>query len=242
MTQLLADGQHTAVVAVQNNQGQWSAPAETTFSTVNVPGASILLELAAGVDAALAWSYGENTGDYAIYRDGVQIGHASQTNFIDRLCIGAHAWFVIEKLPGGYYTKSNVVEAEISVDCPMIALLSGGTWLPLRCSEDRMRTENATEGRTVSIRHFAGLPYPVAEVSPYKTLKASFTVAWTHEARAQAEAFEAMTGLPVIYKTPTGELIVGVLSAVQRKTGKFIRAFSAAVQRIHWGDFVDADA
>lgn len=237
----LADGAHTAAVEVQNEYGQWSQPAQTDFIVTNVPGEPVTLTGLFDRDAELSWSTTDATSDFLIYRDGVQIGHTSGRSFIDRVVLGFHSWRVINRLPYGYYTASNVVSGTLMTGRLAIAPLSGGAWLDLTKSENSARSVVWNESQQVVLRQFAGQIYPDAEAAPYKTMSAGFDVAWTHAEAEQAAIFAALIGQPVIFKTPCEGAMVGILTAWQRNNMYFYRSYSATVQRIHWRDYVDAD-
>lgn len=237
----LADGEHTVTVEVQGQYGLWSEPGSYTFTVENQPGDQLSLQGAFGIDAALIWYPPSPINDYLIYRDGVQIGHTTARAFADRIVQGEHEWFVINRLPGGYYSRSNTVQGELSTDQIALALLSGGDWIQLEKTASPTRMESYTVSQTVELFHLAGQEYPEAEASPYKTMQGSFAVAWNLAERAQAADFEALIGKPIIYKAPAGETLVGVLQAWSKQTVHFYRAYSATVQRIHWRDYVEAD-
>ena len=237
----LADGEHTVTVEVQGQYGLWSEPGSYTFTVANQPGDQIYLQGDFGIDAALRWDPPSQTNDYLIYRDGVQIGHTTARTFTDRVVQGEHEWVVINRLPGGYYSRSNTVQGELSTDQLALALLSGGDWLQLEKTATPSRMEDYAATQTVEIIHLAGQEYPEAETAPYKTMQASFAVAWNLSERAQTAAFEALIGKPIIYKAPSGETLVGVLQAWSKQVVHFYRAYTATVQWIHWRDYVEDD-
>lgn len=243
----LSDGTHTVAVSVQNEYSLWSLidpenDAGTISVTVtNVPGEPVTLTGLFDRDAELSWSTTDATSDFLIYRDGVQIGHASGRSFTDRVVLGYHSWRVINRLPGGYYTASNVVSGTLMTGRLAIAPLSGGAWLELAKSENSARSVVWNELQLVALRQFAGQIYPQAEAAPYKTMSAGFDVAWTHAEAEQAAIFASLIGQSVIFKTPCEGAMVGILTAWQRNNMHFYRSYSATVQRIHWRDYVDAD-
>ena len=155
--------------------------------------------------------------------------------------LGYHSWRVINRLPGGYYTASNTVSGTLCTEGLALALLSGGPWLELTLSEQATRSTTSAVARTVTLRQFAGREWPDAEAAPYKTMAVSFDVAFLPAQAAEAAQFEALIGEAVIFKTPAGEAMVGVLSAFQRVQTCMARSYTATVQRIHWKEFVDAD-
>ena len=241
MRDYLQDGAHTASVSIQGAYGLWSTPATAQFTVENSPGSPVVLTGKLRMDAALTWTSSNTTRNFLIYRDGVQIGHSSERSFTDRTVLGTHEWRVIQKLASGNYTESNAVRGTLCTCAPAIAPLSGGAWLELTRSANENRVETYTKNQTVSLRQFAGQTYPQAETSPYRSMQASFDVAWAWEEREAAEAFEALIGTTVIFKAPGGEAIVGMLSAWSRESSLFYRAYSATVQRVHWRDWVDED-
>ena len=236
----LEDGRHTARVYIQGAYALWSQPGEIVFEVSNIPGRPVILSGSFDRDAALRWRSEDATADFLIYRDGVQIGHASGYSFTDRTVLDYHSWKVINRLPGGYYTASNTVSGTLCTEGLALALLSGGPWIDLTLSENPIRTTTAAAGRSVILRQFAGREYPDAEAAPYKTLQISFDVSWTPAQAAQARAFEALIGEAVIFKEPGEEAFVGVLSAFQRSHSFPARSYTATVQRIHWREYVDA--
>lgn len=241
MKDYLQDGTHTASVMVQGAYGLWSPAGSVVFDVLNQPGENIALTGKFKRDAALSWTTIGDVQDFIIYRDGVQIGHSSGLSFVDRVVLGAHEWRVVNRLPGGYYSTSNTVRGTLYACALMLAPLSGGEWLELKKSTDEYRAEKYTQNQTVSLRQFAGQIYPQVEVSPYRSMRADFNVAWNWNERDAAEAFEALIGKTVIFKAPDGECIVGMLSAWNRESARFYRTYTAAVQRVHWRDFIEDD-
>lgn len=237
----LNDGRHQIKVSVQGAYGLWSDPGEIVLDILNVPGDPVNLSGSFERDAALSWETNSQAADFLIYRDGMSIGHTSGMAFMDRTVLGGHSWQVINRLPSGNYTASNIVQGMLSTEELAIALLSGGGWLELTKSRNPTRQETYSLSQNVSLTHFAGQEYPEAEASPYKTLQGNFDVSWNRDEPEQAAAFEAMIGKPIIYKAPSGETLVGILAAIQKNPINFFKAYAATIQRIHWRDYVDAD-
>lgn len=235
----LSNGGHTAEVEIQGVYGLWSAPGTVSFSVANVPGAAITLRGTFYRDAELSWSTEDQTADFFIYRDGVRIGHTGQLSFADRTVLGDHSWQVINRLPGGYYTASNAVQGELRSCCTAIAPLSGGAWLELRKSANESSEQSFAASRQISLRHFEGAAYPVAEISPFLDLSGSYDVAFLYGEESAAAQFEAMLGQAVILKSRGGECLVGILSGFAKSNPRFYRSYSFSVQRIHWRDYVD---
>ena len=69
----------------------------------------------------------------------------------------------------------------------------------------------------------------------------SFDVSWRKDEEEQALLFESMIGKPIIYKAPSGESMVGIMTAISKNGVSFFRTYAATVQRKNWRDFVDED-
>ena len=234
----LSDGGHTAEVEIQGVYGLWSAPGTVSFSVANVAGAAITLRGTFYRDAELNWSTEDQTADFFIYRDGVRIVHTGQLSFADRTVLGDHSWQVINRLPGGYYTASNTVQGELRSCCTAIAPLAGGAWLELRKSASESSEQSFAASRQISLRHFEGAAYPVAEISPFLDLSGSYDVAFLYGEESAAAQFEAMLGQAVILKSRGGECLVGILSGFAKSNPRFYRSYSLSVPRSHWRDYV----
>jgi len=180
------------------------------------------------------------TGHFLIYRDGVLIGKTRRNYFTDRKALGAHEYYVLQVLPGGYYTKSNVVTLTGFVDCPAIAPLSGGEFLLLELSEDANRTQTITKTGEVSYIQYSGAKYPEAEIGEAESLTATGDVSFTAAQEADARRFEAMLKRAVIYKTPGGEVVVGILQGFTRRDPRFFKSYSFSVTQMERRDFVNA--
>lgn len=180
------------------------------------------------------------TGHFLIYRDGSLIGTTRRNYFTDRTALGSHEYYVLQVLPGGYYTKSNVVTLTGYVDCPAIALLSGGEFLMLELSEDANRTQTITKTGEVAYVQYSGAKYPEAEIGEAESLTATGDVSFTAAQEAEARRFESMLKKAVIYKTPGGEVVVGILQGFTRRDPRFFKSYSFSVTQMERRDFVNA--
>lgn len=235
----LRDGEHTITVEVQGVYGLWSQPGSATFTVRNQAGTPITLEGEFDRDAALSWTAGDAAANYYIYRDDVQIGHTSGLSFNDRLALGPHTYRAINRLPDGNYSISNTVEGTMLSCTPAIAPLRGGAWIELRLSENSDREESFTWSQGVSLRHFAGATYPVAELSPYADESGAYDAAFTD--LPSARAFESLRGQPVILKSRGGNVMIGILATLSKRMLEFYIAYVFTLQRMHWRDWIDAD-
>lgn len=236
----LPDGEHAITVEVQGVYGLWSQPGSASFTVQNQPGDAVTLSGEFERDADLVWVTASRTADFLIYRDGVQIGHTSAPTFTDRFTLGEHGYQVINRLPGGYYTPSNVVTGTMISCVAAIAPLAGGDWIELTLSENSNREEAFVWTQAVSMRHFAGAEYPVAEQSPFADQSGSYDAAFTD--LPSAKAFEALRGQAVVLKSRGGNVMIGILSSLSKRLTEFYIPYTFTLQRMHWRDWIDADA
>lgn len=181
-------------------------------------------------------------GYFLIYRDGEIIGKTYEPVFIDRTSLGTHVYTAVQTLPDGYYAKNASVRpstATASVECPIIGPFDGGEFIPLRLSENSRRALNFSHHRQVAYTQYAGAAFPSAEIGEGETLTASFDVAYLQTEKDAADAFEDLLGRDVIFKSPGGQVVVGVLDGYELNNLRFYKAFRCSLQQIDWGDFVD---
>ena len=239
LSQPLADGQHTVQVQVQNEYSLWSPINGTVFDVVNTPGTAITLSHSTDVDVELTWTAGDGTGNYYVYRDGVPIAHTGEMAFVDRVALGAHEYYVIERLASGDYTRSNTVTATPGVDCsPMIAPLAGGEWLPLALSLDSDRVIQISDEVRTSERFVLGADFPVVTIGRHRTRRVSLDAAWLRSSIRNDE-FMALLGKAVILKLPWGDVFVGVLPAYAQSNARFTSGYAYSISQADWRDYID---
>ena len=233
----LTDGQHQISVRIQGIYGLWSAPGSVTFSVTNIPGDGITLTGKFGRDAALSWTTDAVSGDYIVYRDDVRIARTGSVSFTDRLVLGQHRYYVINKIAGGYYTKSNTVSGTMRSCTRAIAAAAGGAWLEMALSADSDGVEDFTWSEVVRELHVSGSDYPVVETSPYRDASGTYSISFSDVETARA--FEALQGQTVIVKSRGGNVMVGVLSGYSKTMTHFYITFVFTVRACSWEDFVD---
>lgn len=239
LSQPLADGQHTVQVQVQNEYSQWSPINGTVFDVVNTSGTVITLSHSTDVDVELTWTAGDGTGNYYVYRDGVPIAHTGEMAFVDRVALGAHEYYVIERLASGDYTRSNTVTATPGVGCsPMIAPLAGGEWLPLALSLDSDRVIQISDEVRTSERFVLGADFPVVTIGRHRTRRVSLDAAWLRSSIRNDE-FMALLGKAVILKLPWGDVFVGVLPAYAQSNARFTSGYAYSIGQADWRDYID---
>lgn len=232
----LEPGEHEASVAVQNIYGLWSAYGSTSFETVGYTGTrTVTLDAAFGVDAALSWSTTAAAGaqeGYYVYRDGVLIGKTNDTSWLDRLALGTHSYYVVLRISGDRYIKSNTVTGALSTEETLISAVNGESWLALRLSEFSSSEQGFSFSRSYSLRHITAAKLPYLETSPYEDGTGSYSTAFSDE--AAATSFEDLRGQVVIMKSRRGNVLVGILAQVEKHVGDFFTTYSFSIQRIHW--------
>lgn len=233
----LPDGRHVITVEIQGSYGLWSDPGTYEFDVLNVPGEPVTLSGSFDVDAALSWETAEVTRDFYVYRDGAKIGHTAELSFTDRLTLGSHNWQVINRLPDGNYTPSNIVSGILTVEENLIAAVDGTTWLSLRLSANSDGQQDFSYRKSATLRHVAGATFPVLELGPFEDVSGNYDTAFSDP--AQAAAFEALRGRVVVIKSRRGNVIIGALLQLQKRVADFFTAYSFTVQRIHWEEFTD---
>lgn len=238
LTRPLADGQHSVQVQVQNEYSQWSPINGTVFDVLNTPDATITLRHRTAVDAALMWTGGDGTGDYYIYRDGVPIAHTRKTEHVDRVALGTHEYFVIEKLASGDYNRSNTVTATPGVGSPMIAPLTGGKWLPLALSLNAERVIQISDEVRTAERFVLGAEFRVVTIGRHRTRRASLDAAWLRRS-CRNDEFMQLLGKPVILKLPWDDVFVGVLPAYAQSNACFASGYTYSISQADWRDYID---
>lgn len=233
----LSDGSHTAEVSVQGEAGLWSQPGSVTFSVSNIPGDPVSLTGKYGRDAALRWSTEATVANFYVYRDGIRIGHTAAKQFTDRFVLGAHEYFIINKLPGGYYTRSNLSSGTMRSCTRAVAAFSGSGWLEMALSDESDTTEEFAWNQVVSERYVTGSDLPVVETSPYRSGSGSYRISFKDP--QTGAAFEALRGQKVIVKSRGGNVAIGVLSGYTKTMGNFYINYTFSVRSCSWEDYVD---
>lgn len=220
----LPDGTHEITVIVQGVYGYWSQPSTVTVTIQNEPDATITLTGTFDIDATLEW---DTNNGALVYRDDVRIAKTINSAFVDRLTLGTHQYYVVERLDNGNYNRSNTVVGTTSVDCGYISALSGGGWVKLEYSK-LLPVQTYTKNRTVSAKHYCGSKYPVVEVSNFYNHSGSYSVLF--QDKELAEQFKALLGDMVIVKSRQDIVIVGVFSQYDERVEDFYLDYNFIIQ------------
>jgi hypothetical protein len=236
----LTDGEHTIKVQAQNKYGLWSAWAETTVTITNVPGTAVVIAGEATTNGAeLTITGGEQTGLFLVYRDGAHVARTPARLYKDRTALGSHAYYVIQAIADGYYTKSNTIEIVSAAECPEIALLSGGDFLTFGYSDSAYPEINVTRKTNAVKTHYSGAKFPTVETGDQEELSVSFGTFWLASDSDAADQLEAMKGKAVILKYPPNHVLVGVLDSLPGVDFGWKRAYTIYLEQMEWRDFTD---
>ena len=236
----LEDGQHTIRVRILGNYGLWSQYGTAIITVANQPGAEIVLTGTAGTDAMLSWTTEASETDFLIHRDDVQIGHTAQTVFTDRLAVGEHRYYIVNRLQSGNYSKSNELTLESVADGTFIAEKDGGEWLEIKYSKKDTRDPEYEVSADGSFYHLAGDEWPSGSLSGYKESKVIFSALFFREQETERQQFESMLGKAVILKFRDGTVFPTVLDNWKKEKKKLIwTAYSFTLRRIEWEDYTD---
>ena len=235
----LADGEHEVSIRVQSAYGYWSNFGTGIISVLNGGVGTLDLTAKFDVDAELSWILTSNMPleTFHVYRDGILIANTTRTAFTDRRVLGEHVYHVVAEMTGGHYCQSVEISGRMKSCVTRIAPLDGGDWIDLLLSENSNSVQSFNWSRGITLRHYAGSAYPVAEMSPYIDRVATYDCAF--RTVKEAAAFEALRGRAVILKSRGGEVMVGVLSQIDKIAGEFYLSYSFSVQQIHWEDLIN---
>ena len=236
----LEDGTHRISVSVIGTYALWSEWGTAIITVANQPGEEIIMAGESGVDNMISWSTEEETADFMIYRDDVQIGHTAQTAFADRLAAGEHRYYVINRLESGNYSKSNEITLETETEETYIAEMDGGEWLKIKYSKMEMRDPEYEVSADGSFYHLAGDEYQSGSLSGHKESKVSFSALFLREQETERKQFENMLGKEIILKFRDGTVFPTVLNNWKKELKKLSwTTYSFTLQRIETGDYVD---
>lgn len=233
----LEDGQHTVEIRAQGVYGLWSKPGALIFTTTNTPESAVVLHGEAGADADLSWVTEAASQNFYIYRDGVKIGHTDKSIYYDRLALGLHTYYVLNRLPDGNYTRSNDVTLTISTDSVLVAEFPPQAWLKIDLSENSDFQQGFQYRKTMSLRHVYGAAYPVLENSSFEDANGSFDTAFLEP--ETAKAFEALKGKLICIKGRKGTIFVGAMATMNKTVRSFYTSYTFTLNRVHWEDYID---
>ena len=253
----LEDGDHVISVRVQGIYGFWSQPSEVTITVANsVPAAwsDITLTGDFDIDAYLSLTSPGNGITVPVsvqwYRDGVRIADVyygtgyggSVFSHADIRTLGTHQYYAELWDDDGNYARSNTVSGTLSVVSKHIRALHDpdGYWMELKLTDKSNGTESYQTTQQKASQHVNGAVWPDLDVSPFRDLSASYDCAF--RIQDEAREFEALFGKVVVMKSRGDEVVIGMLSQIQKKVSLFYTTYSFSINQIHVDDFTEETA
>lgn len=236
----LEDGEHTVGVSVVGTYALWSDWGTSVIDVQNATGEEIVLSGNGGINNFLTWTTTEETSDFLVFRDNVQIGRTTDISFVDRYAAGEHVYKVINRLPDGNYSESNEVILISNLDGTYISLLSGGEWLEIKHTLKDASDQEYEESIETVYNHLAGDGYPSVSISGYQERKLNYSAVFLFTEEADHEAFKNLLRKPVIIKFKNGNVIAGVIDSwtvLHRK--HYYTAYTFSLRQIEWEGYVD---
>lgn len=240
LPEYLEDGTHTITVNIIGTYSLWSPGGSTMVTIANDQGEDIVLSVENGIAPRLSWTSEEETRDFLIFRDNVQIGHTARNGFNDRFAVGEHTYKVINRLPDGNYSESNEVTLKVDVDGTYVSLLSNSDWLKIKYQLKNASDQEYTESVETVYNHLAGSDYPSVSISRYREQNLKYSAVFLYVDEEDHAKFKNMLKKPVIMKFENGNMIVGVIDSwtvIHRKN--YYTAYTFSLRRIEWEDYVD---
>ena len=248
----LEDGPHTISVRVQGIYGLWSQPSTITINVENsVPAGWASIELTGifSIDADLTLNMnggGMSPPQVQWYRDGKRIAWVRYADdstggpftYTDARVLGTHQYYAELWHNNGNYARSNTVTGTMTSATKQIRALDGSTdWLELRLSENSNGREDFQLSQQSVSQHITGAVWPDLERSPFRDLSGSYDCAFRDP--AAAAAFEVLFGKIVILKSRGDEVVIGMLSQLQKKVSLFYTTYKFTINQIHVDDFAE---
>ena len=236
----LADGNYTVRVRVQNEYGFWSPWGTAALPVTNVPGSSIALLAAGGIEAELNWTPG-SFDYYLVYRDGVAIARVTEPSYTDAASIGAVSY----QVRGCYdnsdnYSLSDAVEVTVSTDKVRLYDMERGEWLHFLYDSSAHRSTGLSLSQDIQYVQLSGHTYPVAERSEFKSRALRITCVCADDAERQA--LRALLGHLTCCKTPEGNMTIGYPASISESSDDFFSTYSFTIEQIDRKEEIDLDS
>lgn len=237
------DGEYTVGVRIVGEYGLWSEWGVSVVSIQNTPGEDLVLSGAVGANTnnQLSWSTEEQTTDFFLYRDGVQIAHTNQLQFTDRFAAGGeHEYFVVNKLPDNNYTKSNVINLVTTVEISAISALNGNEWIAIKHSLKDQSDPVYNHTQQDFYNHLSGRTFPSVILSRYREMELTYSAVFLYNDKENQKKFERLFGTEVVMKVKDGTVFVGVLDSVSKTVrDRYYTSYAFTINRIEWEDYID---
>lgn len=236
----LQDGSTRLRVRVLNEYNLWSDWAEIIINIQNQPKTSITLNVIGGREAQLTWNYNEVYKEYWIYRNGKRIAKTKGNSFVDRLSIGNNSYFVRETYEeDDNYTDSNIVNAIIKTDYPIICDLKGSNWISLKLSTNSVQSVQISEQQEITLAQYSGTVYPTPEIAPFK--QKSYNISTAYMDQEKSKQFETLLGKIVCVKDQYNNIVIGIITSYTKICTTFYTTYSALVNEIDEVEYIEGD-
>ena len=236
----LQDGSTRLRVRVINEYNLWSDWAEIIINIQNQPKTSITLNVIGGREAQLTWNYNEVYKEYWIYRNGKRIAKTKGNSFVDRLSIGNNSYFVRETYEeDDNYTDSNIVNAIIKTDYPIICDLKGSNWISLKLSTNSVQSVQISEQQEITLAQYSGTVYPTPEIAPFK--QKSYNISTAYMDQEKSKQFETLLGKIVCVKDQYNNIVIGIITSYTKICTTFYTTYSALVNEIDEVEYIEGD-
>ncbi len=216
--EFLPDGSATVSVRVKNRFNLWSQWAQGLVIIQNQPVGQV--EALSGVEkfSVVVSAKSQFPANY-LYRDGELIGKMKAIKesegiykYIDDTVLGAHTYYVLGVDAKSNYQRSEEIKASVQVPFGIISERGTQNWVELKKRRGAFPMHTITKKRPVSMVYYAGKLLPVAHVAD--ELGASHALEFTTD-KQTADRVEALVGKNIIYKDVRGDLVEGILTAVE---------------------------
>lgn len=233
----LPDGLTTIKLRVQNAFGLWSpwAEVDTTITHTGIV-AVVLSATHVNSEVYLSWTGAHDV--YYIYRDNELIAKTTEKEYIDRLTIGEHT-YKARGAVGDAYDISDAVAVTSVCKTAMMAEIGAYDWVYLYSRRGVRPSTSAAISQQVVYQHYDGRALPVADIAEY--VDEAYTLCYAFLTIEEADKARALLGKTVIFKTPRGERIIGVLESMPYERDRWSTDFTFTIRAIDYQPEVTYD-
>lgn len=236
----LEDGEHSVEVRIMGAYNLWSLWSKETITIHNEPGTSIRLVAEVYDSASLRWTANNEAESFYVYRNGIQIAHTGADNFTDRLSNGEVEFFVVGRLSSGNYTKSNVVQKTVKVDCLHISETDGTNHVKVLHTLKDTSDPQYDLSKAVSYAYTSNRVYEYVYESEFLERTIGYSAVFLFNEKEAEKKFVALFGKPVIVKFPDGWCGVCYIDNLQYYPRKeYYRAYTFTLKQVDWEDYFD---
>lgn len=214
---ILRDGTHLLRLRVQNEYALWSAWAETTVETKNIPSEKPKLHVQERNNSlVLIWD--GQWDRVLIERNGTFIYEVTECqqeeeqSWVDYQSVGV-CRYRIRGVRGAYYADSDERQGEIQPDGALLG--QNGTWLAFLGRYGAVVQQHCRMEETVLYRYYSGDTFPFAYPKGQRNCVHTFTFSLPMEEKDKLACLQAWSGCLLIYKDCNHNCIYGLLEQVE---------------------------